>query len=459
MSDPRPRGRLRCGALAAAGALLFAAAPVAAEPAGEEQGFSIGGTFRANAEGIDGQFRPGRPESDFLLSFRTTILAQYDAGPIRLVGELSDARGYFQKRRSSAGTSEINALEPLQAYVAVDMDDAIGQGFEGAFKIGRFTMDIGSGRLVERADSSNSPSAFTGALLDLTTPDEGHLMAFWTMPNLRRPSDAESLRDNEVELDRSTDDLQFYGISYERPALLGEILGQAYAFRLTERDAPGYPTRNRDFLTFGARLYRVPATSRIDFDVEYAGQRGEIRASASDGDLRDLDVDAHYVHAELGRKLAADWSPRISAHFDLATGDGPGGDYGRFDPLFGSRRSAFGPTSLHGPITRSNLISAGLRLDGKPSARLDLAIMYRALWLEEAADSFAATGVRDPAGGSGRWAGNQVEARLRYWLVPGRLRAEAGAAWLDKGRFLREAPNAPATGDTRYAYFSLSTSF
>ena len=450
------RAALLLGSIAALGHPATAAAPEAA-PAAE--GFSIGASVRARVEAIDGQFRPNRAESDFLLSFRTEILAQYDAGPIRFVGELSDSRGYGQKVNSSAGSSEINALEPLQAYVALDIADSIGHGYGGDFRVGRFTMDIGSGRLVERADSSNSPSAFTGALLDLTTPGEDRLMAFWTMPHIRLPKDGESLRDNEVELDRATTDLQFYGLSYERPSLIGDVSGQVYAFQLTENDAPGYQTRNRDFVTFGGRLYRDPAVNSFDFDLEYAGQRGEVLASATPGELRELDIDAHYLHAEIGRKFGHGWSPRLSVHFDYATGDAPGGDYGRFDTLFGSRRSAFGPTALYGPISRANLISPGLRLDAKPQARLDFAVMYRALWLEEATDSFAATGVRDAAGNSGRWAGNQIEARVRYWLVPDFLRAEAGAAYLDKGRFLREAPNAPATGDTTYGYFQIQATF
>jgi len=38
--------------------------------------------------------------------------------------------------------------------------------------------------------------------------------------------------------------------------------------------------------------------------------------------------------------------------------------------------------------------------------------------------------------------------------VPGHLQLEAGAALLDKGRFLKTAPNAPEAGDTRYGYGS-----
>jgi hypothetical protein len=83
----------------------------------------------------------------------------------------------------------------------------------------------------------------------------------------------------------------------------------------------------------------------------------------------------------------------------------------------------------------------------------------RDLWLADATDTFASTGVRDKTGASGRHAGVQVEARARRWLIPDRLRLEAGAAYLAKGRFLTDAPNAPKTGDTRYGYMDLAVSF
>ncbi len=68
-------------------------------------------------------------------------------------------------------------------------------------------------------------------------------------------------------------------------------------------------------------------------------------------------------------------------------------------------------------------------------------------------------GLRRKLRRSGRFAGEQVEGRVRHWLVPKFARFEAGAAWLDKGRFLTDAPNAPKNGDSRYAYAELDFSF
>jgi hypothetical protein len=85
--------------------------------------------------------------------------------------------------------------------------------------------------------------------------------------------------------------------------------------------------------------------------------------------------------------------------------------------------------------------------------------MYRALWLDSATDAFGASGVRDPNGQSGRFAGQQIEGRVRYWLMPKIAQLDVGGAVLFKGRFLRDAPNAPPTGDTYYGYVGLNLSF
>jgi hypothetical protein len=67
--------------------------------------------------------------------------------------------------------------------------------------------------------------------------------------------------------------------------------------------------------------------------------------------------------------------------------------------------------------------------------------------------------VRDASGRSGDFAGHQLDTRVRYWLVPQVWRLEADAVLLMKGRFLEDAPNAPATGDMHYLSLNLSAAF
>lgn len=424
---------------------------------GSPEGLAISATVRSRIETIDGQFRPARPENDTMLSLATMLAAEYDSGTVRLGGELWDARAYVQDRNSSAGTTEVNALELVQAYVRLDLGDQSKQpsGLRATVTAGRFTLDVGSRRLVARQRFRNTTNAYTGVHADLAAPGGHRLQLLWSMPHLRLPDDAEGIRDNRVAWDQETTDLQLYGAHLTVPRVLGGSL-ELYGFGLSERDSADRPSRNRRLGTPGMRLFRKPAAGKWDHDVEAVYQFGKVRRTTAPADIADLDVSAWFTHAEVGYTIAGGWKPRVSAHFDGASGDGNRpGKFGRYDTLFSARRFELGPTGLFGAVQRANLISPGLRLEVTPSKRVDGFVMARALWAEDPRDSFSTTGVRDASGASGRHAGTQVEGRVRYWIVPGLLQADMGAALLDKHGLLRNAPNAPATGDTTYAYLDL----
>lgn len=453
-------------ALIGSAMLCLSAAPAAAEDVnpllaivGAPAGLILRGSVRTRLEAIDGQFRPGFPSADRLLSTRLILFGEYDFGPVRIGAELRDARGYGEKHESSTGVNEINAFEPSQAYATLDLDGLAGKGSTGGITAGRFTMEIGSGRLVGRPDFSNSVNSYTGVRLELKNKARDQLTAFWAEPSLRGPVDHTETRHNKVRWDAAQHNLHFFGASATK-AIDPSLSLEGFGYRLVESDRPDQPTKDRHLTTYGVRILRPAKAGKLDFDVEGARQTGTTRLTATVTDLRDVSVRAHNLHAEIGRKFAAGWSPRLSVHADQATGDG--GDiarYGRFDPLFGATRADFGPTGLYGPLSRANLESVGVRLDLAPSKRLDGFVMMRALWLQQSADNFARTGVRDRKGLSGRYAGNQVEGRLRYWLVAKRLRIETGAAYLAKGRFLEDAPNAAATGATKYGYLDVAAEF
>ena len=106
------------------------------------------------------------------------------------------------------------------------------------------------------------------------------------------------------------------------------------------------------------------------------------------------------------------------------------------------------------------MLTPALRLELTPRAAWDALVSVRGLWLESARDAFSTTGVRDATGNSGDYAGAQAEGRVRYWLIKDRLRAEVDGIWLAKGRFLRQAPNAPRTGpDEHYLSLNLTAQF
>lgn len=429
------------------------------EALGAPEALQIHLQLRSRTEAIDGQFRPTAASNDLFQSFRTILTAEYDFGPFQVGGELRDARGYSQAQNSSAGVSEIDAVEPLQAYVARDLVGIGGKGATGRLVAGRYTLNIGSGRLVAAPDFPNMITSYTGMLLDWRSAAKDRLVAFWGMPSIRLPNDHEGLRHQRVELDRARSEVQFFGTSYQR-ARVGPISAEAYVYRLAEHDSNVQSTRNRRLVTFGGRLFRPSAKGKLDFEIEAAHQSGTSRATTGAKDVTDLNVDANTVHAEIGAKLKGNLSPRVVAVFDYASGDDRDpGRYTRFDQLYGAPRADFGPTALFGAVSRSNVVSGGARVEVAPTSRLDAAVFGRMLWLASKTDSFANTGIRDRSGAMGNYAGTEVEARMRYWIKPNRYRIESGAAVLLKGNLLRNAPNARATGDTHYFYLDLTAVF
>lgn len=454
----------RVGVVIGAAALLGGTAGVAhakdgllEQAIGAPEGLTITGGVRARVEGIDGQFRPGKAEDDLMFSLKTTLQVEYDGGPFRVGGELWDARAYNEHANSSAGTTEVNAMEMVQAYLGLDFKT--GARSEARLTAGRFTMNLGSRRLIARQAFRNSTNAFTGVNFVWKDSRGNQITALWAMPQQRLPDDAQSIHDNAVHWDRESTDLQVWGAHLTKGQVLGGV-AEVYGFGLDERDSPSVQTRNRHLFTSGARLYRKPKAGRLDYDLEGAYQFGRTRLTTSPSDMTDLDVSAYFIHAEAGRTFAGGWQPRLSFDFDLDSGERQGSkSYNRFDTLFGARRFDFGPTGLYGAVGRFNVLSGGLRGEVKPDAKSDVMVMYRALWLASRTDSFGSTGVCDASGQSGRFAGSQVEARYRRTLVPDMLHFDTGVAYLAKGRFLKQAPNAPQTGDTKYGYFDLYFDF
>lgn len=430
---------------------LISAMPALAQ---DKVKLSVNGSVRARAETIGGQFRPNSPESDSFVSFRTVLAAKADIGAFTFGGEVIDARGYGENEKSSVRTNEINDLEPVQAYLAV-------RPAKGAqLTLGKFSMDIGASRLVGRTDFPNGVPTYLGAKFELQDKNKNQLYLFWTRPFTALPDTPADIYDNKVQLDRATENIEFFGGNATLAKLFGKTSLETYGFRLIEHDRTTHPTRNRRLITFGARLRRAPAKGVVDYEVEAALQRGLARATAAVTDIRDLKVRAGFVHAELGRTFAGKWAPRFAALFDYASGETANPNtYTRFDTLYGARRADFGPLSLYGALGRANIVSPAIRFEARPSKRLDLMASVRGAWLASSIDAFSSTGVTDKTGNSGKFGGVQFELRGRRWLVPQKLRFELGAAYLAKGEFLKDAPSAPRTGDTKFVHGDLTFTF
>lgn len=442
-------------------AALVAFTAASAAPA-MARDLAVTGSVRLRYETIDGQPRAGFGTTDSLVNLRTQVMAQYDAKPLRLVAELYDSRIWGEDATTPVTTGEVNALELVQAYVAADLGTVLGKGSRTSVQAGRFMLNLGSRRLVAADDYRNTTNGYTGLRADVATPGGVRATVIYTLPQTRLPDDGTGLRTARVRFDRESLDAVLWGGLVSRPVSAktapARVTAEASFFHFGERDAPGRPTRDRSLNTAGVRAIADPRTGHWDGEVEGMMQWGGISASLLPGAAR-LSVSATFVHADLGYSFAGPWSPHLSVEFDRAGGDHPGGTYTRFDPLFGMRRADFAPAGLYNAVARTNLTSAGARVEVTPGKRTDAFVTYHALWLAARDDAFSSSGVRDVTAHSGNFAGHQVDARLRTWIVPDRLRFEFDGVLLWRGRFLDTAPNAASHGLTRYGSFNLTASF
>lgn len=229
------------------------------------------------------------------------------------------------------------------------------------------------------------------------------------------------MRDNEPALDHEGFDQLLWGAQFAKPGVLpGGALAELAYVGFRERDNGGRSTRDRR--------------------------------------LHSFDVRAFFLHADAGYSFSMPARARLSVEYDYASGDGPGTRYRRFDTLFGMRRADVGPSGIYGLLGRTNLESLGVRLEAAPGKRLDLMVSWRLTWAAASRDSFSTSNVRDPSGASGRFAGTQLDGRIRYWILPQRLRAEVNAVWFDRGGLLRDAPNATPQGDPLYLAVAITLS-
>lgn len=441
--------------LALAACLTLAPAAAAQEKA---RPFDLSASTRIRAEAIDGQARAGFGTSDELLNIRSTLGVMWRGEDVTLGAELWDSRVYGAKRTTPLTTGEVNAVELVQLYATANFRDLLGTGTKTQVQAGRFVLNIGSRRLIAADDYRNTTNGYTGLRADVSAPGGVKAVLIYTLPQVRKPDDFASLKRNAVAVDRESFDLVLWGGTVSRDRTISGAMAELSFYHLGERDSPDLATRDRSLNTAGGRVMRDPRPGHPDVEVEAFYQWGRASTSVSANTVR-ADVSASFVHADAGYTFTHPWKPRLSIEYDRASGDRPGGSISRFDTLFGMRRADLAPAGLYNAIARTNLETVGLRLEAEPSKRLDAFLTWHSLWLASATDPFSSTGVVDRNGASGRFAGNQIDARVRYWLIPDRLRFEFDGVLLTKGRFLRDAPNAPPGTVTRYGSLNLTATF
>jgi Alginate export len=445
----------------AAGVLgLGIPAPAMAVDGAEAGHFEWSGSLRFRQEVLQDSFRPyplfNRDQS--LFSSRGLLALQWHQGALRLGAEVQDSRAWGARNHDYLTTGEVNALEPVQFYMGWDWSEPFGKGSKASVQAGRFTMNIGSRRLVAADDYRNTTNGYTGMRADFTLASRTQLTAYYTLPQFRRPFSPASLRDNDVKLDKESGYLQLWGVLLSRKDLFDNVSGDVGYVGAVDKDSPSLPTRDRRLHSLTARLYRDPKPGVPDFEIEGISQFGRAHSSVLPN-APWQDVAASAAHAQAGYLFTAKWKPRIALEYAFASGDGPGARDGRFDTLFGMRRVEFGPSGIFAAVGRTNVEALSLRLEATPSPRLDGYLVFRTLWAASGTDFFSTTGVRDPSGQSGTFAGHTLETSVRYWVLPKSLRMDFYGVWLIKRDLLRDAPNAPPWGNTVYGSAAITYTF
>ena len=420
---------------------------------------SVEGSHRVRYQALNSQFRSGRSGSDQALSLRTTILTKFNLEDFNLVVEGIDSRVYLDDRGTPLNSTMVNAFDLLQAYAEIKTKRWVPRG-ESSLKLGRFTIDAGSRRLVARNKFRNTINSFTGLEWNWKLNKNEKLQIFFTLPVQRMPTSANRLDSNSLFVDREYPEIKFWGLYYYLDYLPLSLAGEVYIVGLHENDGDDIETRNSGLYTPGFRIYRKRPGKGFDYLLEVAFQFGEKRQTSNPIDERDLDHFAHFEHFELGYNFENSFSTRISFEFDYASGDrkSNNGESGRFETLFGARRFDFGPTGIFGPFARANTLSPGVRMNMKFTEELTLMAAFRSYWLASKHDSWVKANLRDPEGESGPFLGHQLEARLRYNPLFAKYRFEFGVACLDEGRYRQNFTNSKNT-NSLYGYGQISFNF
>jgi len=427
---------------------------------------TLKGETRIRYESLEGQFRSNRQGSDQLLLLRTLLHAEVDTGQIVLGAELQDSRTYLGDEGTPLSNSLANPLDFLQLYARVEeLPGLLGESSQSHLTLGRQTVSIGSKRQIERVSYANVIKGYTGGYLLSESQRGDELHTFLVVPIARFPNTRPQIDGNVLEADQEQWGRRIWGVHYRRSNILPDVVpdlwGELFVYGLEEDDTTEFQTPNRSHIAPGFRLYRKPSVGRWDIDLEAALRNGTRFETSNPADTQSLNVKASMLVGIIGYTFDAPWEPRLSLEYYFASGDDDPNDlnFDQHERLFGGRRTDLNNTSIHGPLTPANLSAPGFRIQVTPSDRWDGWFQYHAAHLAAKTDSWVIARLRDPSGQSGKFIGHELDARVRYWVVPNSLRLELGASGLIFGRFPKTVPNGPEGNGTLFGYTQLTFTF
>jgi len=432
-----------------------------------------------------------------VVSLQTSIFAEVDLGRIRIGTELMDSRSY----RAAFDVEpydiyiKTNTLEPIQSYIAIDLGESVS-GVPNDLTLGRFTMHLGSGRLVGRSDFRNTVQSYFGAKSAFTITGDDQLTLFYTLPYSTGIG-----VNNHIKYDKPDPDRHFWGLHYQTEQLFDSINTELFLYgRYGRRECGSRLSFNEISepcstrlsglqYTPGIRISKEPAPESFDFDIEGAAQiSNDVYRSSFFPKL------GYFGHAEIGYLFDNTNNLRVSTMIDVASGlhkkrtplseiypefgeAATGSIYAPdasspFDDLFGLTENDFGPDGLFDILNRSNILSPAVRVEVSPfNGAIDFQITYRAARALEP-DYFSVIGFGETVEGilhsaiRSEWA-HQVDASAAIWIVDGYLKLDIGGAFFTQNNsvenFLDETAAFPAVDpereETFYGYSSLTFSF
>ena len=394
---------------------------------------------------LDGQFRAGLEGSDQALELRTTLKATMQFDKVALVTELADMRALRADQGTPLDGTIVDPLDILQLNLRFPIANIFGRDNEGFVQVGRFTMDQGNRRWVARNRFRNTINAFAGVHASVRDGNSAYQF-FYTLPTNRR-SDG-NLLDNKPLPDNETGDAHFWGLFYDTlfPGAKDHL--ETYLYGLNEnRHAAESRLRNR-LLSTGVRLFRNPQTDSWHYEGEVMLQTGDAPARQPGAGAQTQR--AHFVHLEAGYSFSAPWQPRLSVIYDYASGDrNPlDNENNSFDSLYGVPRPEYGPTGIYRAFVRNNINTPGLLLNLQPANNVDAFIKLQDYSLAAEQQGWRTTRYQHPGGLGETRVGTQLETRVRWHVLGGKLTLESGYTWLNAGPYMDKI----GKGDFRYIY-------
>ena len=181
---------------------------------------------------------------------------------------------------------------------------------------------------------------------------------------------------------------------------------------------------------YGLRTY-AEILPGFDYDFTFVWQTGE---------WGNDDLEAYGYHLLAGYKFrTVPWTPRISAEFSYASGDGnpTDGDRGTFDGVFGARDRMYGRMNL---MDWKNLQDVQANLEFKPLKNLGFKAELHRFWLAEDKDAWYQNQkvYKDKTGKSGNELGVEFDIVGKYITPFKGLECQFGYGHFWPGEFVKK---------------------